>query len=105
MGGGLVLPLTKQGGNTMAQKHWNLRSDCCVIAGYGKREEVQAFILSKIVGMRITTDPTDYNKPIRYKFLLEGGHEVEIEEPDEILAMRDILIKETEEQGGHLEYI
>jgi hypothetical protein len=89
----------------MARVYWNLRSDCCVIAGYGKRQNVQAFVLSKIVGMEIETDPTNFNVPIRYKFLLEGGHEVEIEEPDEVQALRDILVTDTEAQGGHLHYI
>lgn len=89
----------------MAQKHWNLRSDCAVIAGYGRRELVQSIVLSKIVGIVITTQPPEYVIPIKYKFLLEGGHEVEIEEPDEILAMRDILIEVTEQQGGIIRYI
>jgi hypothetical protein len=55
--------------------------------------------------MEIETDPTNFNVPIRYKFLLEGGHEVEIEEPDEVQALRDILVTDTEAQGGHLHYI
>lgn len=89
----------------MADKAWQLRRDCAVIAGYGKRELVQSLILSKIVAMEITTEPPDYKTPVKYKFFMEGGHEVEIEEPDEINAMRDILLRITNEQGGLIEYI
>jgi hypothetical protein len=76
-----------------------------VIAGYGKREKVQSIMLSKIVGMEITTEAPEYEVPIRYKFLMEGGHEIEIEEPDEIVALRDILLEVTSAQGGIIKYI
>jgi hypothetical protein len=89
----------------MASKHWNLRADCAVIAGYGKRELVQVIMLSKIVGMEITTKSPAHVQPIKYKFLLEGGFEIEIEDPDEIDAMRDILLDVTAQQGGTIKYI
>jgi hypothetical protein len=89
----------------VANKQWNLRHDCAVIAGYGKRDIVQCFILSKIVGIEITTDPETHTTPIRYKILLEGGHEIEIEDPDEIAQLREIFVEDTEKQGGHIHYI
>lgn len=89
----------------MAHNTMNFRPDACVICGYGKRRNVQAFILSKIVGMEITTAKGNLNLPIRYKFLLEGGHEIEIDDRDEVEALREVLIYETERRGGRLIYI
>jgi hypothetical protein len=84
---------------------WYLRRDCAVIAGYGKRKRVQGIILSKIVAMEIETEAPEYVKPIKYKFLMEGGHKIELDDPGEIAAMRDILLEVTGEQGGVIKYI
>jgi hypothetical protein len=55
--------------------------------------------------MEITTEGPQYTRPIKYRFLMEGGHEVEIEDAEEIEKFRQILLETTEDQGGKLAYI
>lgn len=89
----------------MAQKHWNLHQDCYIIVGKGKRENILIIRLSDVVGVAVTAAAPKYEMPIRYKFLMRGGHEIEIDEPDECIEAQLQLRDYVEHTGGHTHYI
>lgn len=88
----------------MASKVSNIAPDCYIIIGKGIRPIGHIIRLSSIDGIEVTLAAPEYVQPIKYRILTRGGHEFEIDEPDEVAEAQLVFRSYVNESGGHVHY-
>lgn len=89
----------------MTVKIHTIAPDCYIIAGKGTGPIGQIIRLSAIDGVEVALQPPEYEQPIRYKFFTRGGHEFEIDDPEEVAEAQLALRSYVSESGGHVHYV